>query len=442
MKRKQPKTIPIFLAILILAISLFLGVFFIRRSQTFSLKAGGQTNPQQVKITNISDSFFTVSWITAESTSGFISYGETPQLGQTTLDDREKGTQQRQSQSTHYVTLDNLKSSTKYFFKINSGGRLFDNSGKPYETTTGPVINLPLPSADTAYGMVLEPGGTPAKGAIVYLGLANTTPLSSLVKNDGSWMISLSMARNLSLTSYSSYDKELQIEEIFVQGGNLGTTTAITTTKNDSPVPVLTLGQTYDFRHILPTSTPAAETFSPPTPTTAASGFSLEPLTSSPSAGQRLNILNPSEGEKINAVKPEIIGIAPAGEVLNISVESNAPLSGQILVDNQGNWRWTPPTNLSSGEHTVTVSLKDESGIIQRVTRTFTVLAAGESELPSFVATPSAGLTSPTPQPSRIIATPTEQPAQPKTGSLTTTIIFITIGLILLILGFYQFKSI
>lgn len=445
MKRKSPTTIPTFLAVTLLAASVFLGVLFIDRFQTFFLKASGEVLPQQVKITNISDSSFTVSWITQSPAAGFIAFGENTQLGQTSLDDREKGTQTSQPQLTHYVTLENLKPSTKYFFKISSGGKIFDNSGKPYEVTTGPVINLPLPTADTAFGIILEPGGNPSKGAVVYLSLANTTPLSSLVKNDGSWVIPLSMARNLSLTSYSSYDRELQVEEIFVQGGSLGTATAITTTKNDSPVPTLILGQTYDFRQTAPSpsATPVQQIPSlTPLPTKSSLGFPLEPLVTSPSTGLRLNILNPSEGEKVNTQKPEFIGTAPQGEVLDIIVESETTFSGQTLVGEKGNWQWTPPTNLPPGEHKITVTLKDKSGITQKVTRSFTVLAAGEGELPSFTATPSGQLTvPPTPEPTRIIATPTEPPAQPKPGSLTTTFLFFTIGLIALVFGFYQFKS-
>jgi len=444
MKRKQPKTIPTFIAILILAAGVFFGVFLIRKTQTFSLKASGQIIPQQVKITNITDISFTVSWITQSATNGFIVFGETSQLGQTALDDREPGTEARELFFTHYVTVKNLKSSTKYFFKIGSAGKLFDNRGKAYEITTASVINLPLPNADTAYGIVLEPGGNPAKGAIVYLSLANTVPLSCLVKNDGSWVIPLSTARNLTLTSYSSYDRELQVEEIFVQGGNLGTATAITTTKNDSPVPTLILGQTYDFRQAAPevSPTPTSTVFGELSSTPLKSGFGLEPLVSSPSS-QRLNILNPGEGEKINTQKPEFVGTAPSGEVLEIVVESETTFSGQTIVDEKGNWKWSPPTDLPPGEHTITVTLKDENGIAQKVVRTFTVLAAGEGESPSFVATPSAGLTAtPSAEPPRIIGTLTPTPKPPSSGNLTNTIILPTIGLILLIFGFYQFKAI
>lgn len=461
---KQPKTIPTLLGIMILTLATGLGVFLIRQSQSFSIKASVEIAPREVKITNLTDSSFSVSWITQEATQGFVSYKESSGDERVVLDDQEKGLTVKQPRFVHYVTLENLKSSTLYFFRINSRGVNFDRDGNPYEVTTAPAINLPLPTADTAHGMVIDGQGNPAKGTIVYLSLANTTPLSCLVGNDGSWVIPLSTARTNTLSSYSRYDREIQIEEIFVQGGNLGNATAILTTKIDSPAPTITLGENYDFRNtVTPTLTPAP--FVPsgtsasdsgsafnnnqiPTPTVTSTpsqanngGFSSLPQASPSPIGQKLTILNPDEGEKINTAKPEFIGTAPGGEILEIKVESETAYSGQVLVDEKGDWKWTPPANLPPGEHTITVTLKDKEGVSQKVVRNFTVYAAGESNLPSFEATPSAITVSPaqtttiSAQPTRIVATPTEKPTQPQTGNLTTTFLFFTMGLALLFLG-------
>ena len=456
---KQPKTIPTLLGIMILTLATALGVFLIRQSQSFSLKASVEIAPGEVKITNLNDNSLCVSWITQEATQGFVSYSEAGGDERVVLDDQEKGLTAKQPRFVHYVTLENLKPATQYFFKINSQGVNFDRDGNPYEVTTAPAINLPLPVADTAHGMILDSQGNPAKGAIVYLSLANTAPLSSLVGNDGSWVIPLSTARTNTLSSYSRYDREIQVEEIFVQGGNQGNATAILITKIDSPAPTITLGQNYDFRNeVTPTATPipfaptgsiasnsgTANNGQTPTPTatpTASGGFSSLPQASPSPIDQKLTILNPDEGEKINTAKPEFIGTAPGGEILEIKVESETVYSGQVLVDEKGAWQWTPPANLPPGEHTITVTLKDKTGLTQKVVRTFTVYAAGESSLPSFEATPSATTVTPaqpttvSAQPTRIVATPTEKPSQPQTGNLTTTFLFFTIGLALLFLG-------
>lgn len=468
MKKRQPKKIPTILGLIILITGGFLGIFLANRSQTFLLKASGETTPQQIKITNITDSSFTVSWITLAAAKGFISFGEKSQLGQTFLDERDEGTGNVQEYFAHYVSLKNLKPGIKYFFKINSAEKSFGNGDRPYEITSAQIINLPLPESDIAYGMILEPSGNPAKGAIVYLSLANTTPLSSLVKNDGSWMINLSTARSVNLNSYSSYNKEIQVEEIFVQGEKSDTAVAITTTKNDSPLPTLTLGQTYDLRQAIVSSSPTPTIFSPlssyitsppeipsaittasptplaPTPTQVSRGFSLQPIISPPS-GQKITIINPSEGENINNQKPEFIGTGPKDEALQIIVQSEVNYSGQMLVAEDGTWKWTPPADLPPGQHTVTIVYEDKTGITQKVVRNFTVLATGESDLPSFSSSPSGQLTTipstPTPTTSSRAALPPSGPPPPRSGNLTLTFFSLIIGIALLILGFYQYKS-
>lgn len=495
---KKTTTIPTILAIFILGVGMVSGVVMINKISTSPPRASVENAPEQVKITNISEYSFTVSWITQSSTKGFVIFGEkAQQLNQRVLDQREN-LKSANEDFTHYFWVQNLKPAIKYYFKINSSGKIFDNNGRPYEVTTASKINLPLPENDTAYGIILNKEGKPAKGAIVYLSMANTIPLSSLVKEDGSWMIPLSMARSVSLNNYSAYDKELQIEEVLVQGGNLGLSTAINITKNDNPFPTLILGQDYDFGKdvgdkkgvadllalrngtqptvgpekfigepsLTPINTPslpkATPTTNPPVPTnpfqslTPVTTLSLTPTQSggsrnsslsptSTTAKKRLNILNPSEGEGLNNLRPEFQGTAPSGGALDITVESDPYYFGQTVVDQQGNWSWTPPANLSPGKHTVTVLYKDESGVTQKLIRNFTVLAAGESNLPSFTSTPSATLTVtqiPTARPSRIITTPTATPTPYVTGNLTSTGLSLIIGLALLILGFYQLKSI
>ena len=449
---KRTKTIPTFLGLILLTIGTIASVFLIQRVQTFSPKASGQNQPDQVRITNINDTSFIVSWITPSATTGFVIFGETVQLEKTAFDERDNNTVTAKS-LTHYVLVKDLKPTTKYLFKINSGGTNYDNGDKPYEITTAATINSALPENDTAYGLILNQEGNPANGAIVYLSLANTTPQASLVKEDGSWMIPLSMARSVSLTSYSNYDKQLQIEEIFVQDASLGTISAINTTKDDSPVATMTLGKTYDFtqtakQNLSPTPgnslllTAPTATRSPisPTPTTAQqnSGFSLQQATLSPAG--RLNIHNPAEGEKLNTTKPEFLGTAPANQVVEIKVESTTSYSGQTLVDQQGNWQWHPPANLAPGQHTITATIKDANGIEQKIIRSFTVLAVGEENYPAFTATASAQTATPV-EPTRIITTPTPEPTPPKSGNLTPTYLSLIIGLILLLIGFYQFKT-
>jgi len=444
----REKRIPTILAIFVLLMALFVGVFLIQKGQTLFLRAEPGITPDQLKITNITPSSFTVSWITEKKTSGFVKFGETTSMEETAPDDRDQISGSTGSFQTHYVTLKNLKPKTTYFFKIGSGGRFFDNSGKPYEITTATTILGSPPPSDIASGTVIQANGEAAEGAIVYLSLANATPQSALVRSSGTWVIPLNTALDTTLSAFVNYDRESHVEEIFVQGASLGTATAITTTKNDNPVPEITLGKTYDFRQnaSLNSSQKEAETPNPP-----ASKFSFSELPSAKETNNapQLTIINPKENEKISTQKPEFLGTGPVNQTIQIVIESS-PLTGTAKTDSQGNWKFTPPKDLEPGEHTIKIIFGDKT-----VSTKFTVLAAGESNLPAFTATPSATLT-PTATPSssraptptltlsptstRTATSRTAMPATgggvPQTGYLTPTVLFFIMGLVFVLSGF------
>jgi len=438
----REKRVPTILAIFVLLAALFAGVFLIQKGQTLFLRAEPEITPNQLKITNITSSSFTVSWITEKKTSGFVKFGETTSMEETAPDDRDQVSGSTGSFQTHYVTLKNLKPKTTYFFKIGSGGKIFDDSGKPYKITTAAITSGAPPPSDIASGTVLKPNGEPAEGAIVYLSMANVTPQSALARTSGSWIIPLNTAYNANLSALANYDRESQIEEIFIEGGSLGTATVITTTKNDNPVPEIMLGKNYDFRQETSPASGGQKTeisITPPPP----SKFSFADLgpARESTASSDLTILNPKENEKITTQKPEFLGTGPANETLEIVIES--PIyTDTVKTDSKGNWRFTPPTNLEPGNHTVKISFGGET-----VSAKFTVLAAGESSLPAFTATPSATLTptlkpTPTTTPSATptsiaarTAMPATQSGVPTSGDLTSTFLLLIMGLTFIFSG-------
>ena len=475
---KKIKHLPTILGLLLVLGAIASGVVLIKKGPTLFLKASPSLTPTQIKVTNITDSSLTVSWLTDEKTSGFIKYGPDNTLAFTSQDDRDQLSGKTGSFQTHHITAKDLKPSTVYFFKIGSGNKVFDNNNQPYQITTAKTTQSPPPN-DVAYGTVIDQNNNPVEGAIIYLSLANASPASTLTKSSGSWVIPLNLIRSADLNNWATYDKEASIEEIFVQASPLGNATVIATTKNDSPMPKITLGQNFDFRKIAEVKT-EEEKIQMENQATASSKFSLPEATeSSPSPkpisatiSGELKIINPDQGENVNTQKPQIIGTGPTGAILDIEVHSEATYSAQVKVDSRGNWNWSPPANLEPGEHTITASYKDAKGILQKITQKFTVLAAGDSALPAMTASPSATATpsvtptkslTPTPTPTKIAtssatATPSATPTiasgsarksmpstesgVPTTGNLTPTFLVFIMGLSLIFLGlFFKFKK-
>jgi hypothetical protein len=444
------RRIPTIIGLITLLAGLGGGVFLVQKAQTFLLRAAPETAPNQIKITNLTDTSFTVSWITDQETVGLIHYGETTHLDLSSADERDQASSKTNLFSTHYVTVKSLKPKTTYYFKIISGSGTYDDDGQPYQITTGSPLNLPPPASDLAYGKIIKQDGQPAEGAIVYLTLANAQPQSALVQESGNWLIPLNLARATDLIVYASYDKDASIEDILVQASKLGTATAVTTTKNDSPVPTITLGENGDFRTAEEETGPPeikqaellnqeATEEAEPTPTPA-SKFSTEPPATSAATLQELAIINPDNEENVNTQKPAILGTGPAGKTIEITIESSTTYTGTVLVDSDGNWHWSPPANLEPGEHTVTASFTDESGEKQTVSHTFVVLAAGEDGAPAIEATPSAEATptatptlTPTPVPRTAI--PSTEGGVPSSGNMMPTFLVFLIGSALVVLG-------
>ena len=107
--------IPTIIGIFILVFGLAAGVLLVRNQNFFRLGASAEFAPKDVRISNITDSSATVSWITDKETSGFVKWGE----GQDSLDKTELDELASQS-FTHTLTLRNLTPQTTYSFKINS----------------------------------------------------------------------------------------------------------------------------------------------------------------------------------------------------------------------------------------------------------------------------------------------------------------------------------
>ncbi|PIU33065.1 hypothetical protein COY29_02015 [Candidatus Woesebacteria bacterium CG_4_10_14_0_2_um_filter_39_14] len=456
---KKIKRLPTILGLLLVLGAIAGGVVMIKNGPDFFLKASPTLTPSQIKVTNITDNSFTVSWLTEDKTSGFVKYGTEQNLSFTGADDRDQLSGKTDNFNTHHITLKNLKPTTAYFFKIGSGGKIFDSNGQPYQITTAKTAKT-SPANDVAYGTVVNQSGQAVEGAIVYLSLANASPASTLTKASGSWVIPLNLIRSADLADWASYDKEASIEEIFIQAGALGTATVVATTKNDSPMPKITLGQNFDFRKIAEI-TPEEEKIQMEKQATESSKFALEatPAASSTptaTADKELKIINPGQNEKLNTQKPEILGTAPAGETLTITIQSTATYSGTVKVDSQGNWKWSPPANLEPGEHTITASYLDKNGQEQTVSHTFLVLASGTSELPSLTATPSGEATpsptptaSPSPTPTATdagrVSMPSTEGGVPSSGYLTPTFLVFIIGCSLIFLGLFlkiKFKEI
>lgn len=234
------KRIPALLGLFLLIAGISTSVYLVETGPQIFSQAQPPVVPQSVRLTNVRDDQFTVSWVTEQKTTGFVKYGTSSSLKLLALDDRDQKNGQPGSYFLHHVTVSGLKPQQDYYFKIGSGKNLFDHDGRLFAVKTAPVLGNP-PVADPAYGKIIKKDNQPAAGAIVYLEIPNTQPLSCLSDYSGNWMISKNLARTNNLTSWSQISPD-DHEIIFVQGGPQGFTTLTLSPDSDSPTPEITLG--------------------------------------------------------------------------------------------------------------------------------------------------------------------------------------------------------
>ncbi len=441
------KQIPVLAGLAVLVVALIAGlVMFSDGLGVFAPRATPQTTPKQVKITNVGDKAFTVSFYTDETTVGFAKYGvDAATLKTQAGDDRDQLTGSVGKFSLHHITVKGLKPNTAYYFTVGTGsGSSFDNNGVPFMVKTATDPGTPPPVAKTVYGNVMTPGGTPAEGSVVYLAAEGGGELSALVKASGSWAISLASARVSDGSTYLPVTDDTALT-VFVQSAPLSQTAQVSTTVKDAqPLADISLGKTVaideaaaDEATSEPTTDadsasdsadvqgtpPASVSATPTTTVTPAASLSLAPLgsptasastksstvaasnsakTATPSAVLNLEQLASTAGSTVTVVQaPKVVGVAKPSVEVKISIHSEVEINDTVTADANGNFTLdvSKYQNLEPGEHTITYSYTDPTtGQLVTKTQTFTVaakqlamapLGAGTTSTPTLTKTPT-----------------------------------------------------
>lgn len=417
--------LPTILGLVILTLGTFFGVFLINFQQIFKLGAQGETAPKDVRVSNITDSTFTISFTTDKESRSFIVW--------------DKGATAPDGPSyTHLTTLTGLKANTTYSYKINSGGTLFDNNGIPWQakTAAGPQ---PAQNSSLVSGSVITATGEVVKNAIVYITVSGNL-FSTLTSNSGNFVFQL-----------FNLDPQKDLLEIFVQAGGGQVSSAQIFPQSANPVPPMIVGQTHDFRN-LPPSTPGqvpSASLDLPSESESKSKFSPPDASTTPQSQAVVTLESIDEGETVTSQEPEFFGDGPGGTTLTITVESENPITDTVNVAKNGSWNWNPPAGLTPGVHKITITWKDITGITRSLTRNFVVQAG---EVPAFEASSSGQTATPTPSPTasssatskptstpKVSASPTSVPV-PQTGNLTPTLLLTIMGAGILLMSLITFK--
>lgn len=436
---KIPTTVGILLVVLIV------GAFAVGSESYFrtTTTASGSIQPAGVQITNTSDTTFTVSWTTQLAATGALSISSSRGT-QIVFDDQDTsavttGAKKGQGKYiTHSVTFRAAVPDTDYNITILSNGKKNLNGDVPYTAHTGPLLTTASGNLEPAYGTVVTETNQPISGALVYLTLEGGQTLSAVSKPSGTWLIPLNLARTQDLTSYLPVTDRMT-ETIIVRSAGQEAN-ALTDTLNDSPVPNMVPGKTYDFRK-LNAKAPSPPLALAPTPQAQKSTGAVLGTTSTKPANT-VSLVIPAEGASLPTTLPLIQGTGISGKTVSLIIGITSPVGDTTIVGSDGLWSYTPKKPLAPGRQSVTITTQNLQNKPVAITHMFEILKSGTQVL--GVATPSATLaptitplvtliptTSSTPIPTSTLA------AQqvPTSGNELPTIILLVLGVGLLVGG-------
>jgi len=238
------KRIPALLSVTLIGISIVITSILVKNSAVFVSRADITESPQNVKITNISDNSFTISYTTEIENISSVNFGIEDNLGQTAIDDRDQKEVIR-PRKIHNFTLNNLRPDTRYFFTITSGQNTFLNNNIPYEIRTAPIPQITLTPQTSIKGKIVLTDGSKPKEALVYVNVDKAQEISSLSDNNGSYSLSLSSLLLKDL-SYPVILNKQDIIKMIITNGPLKSNVWVLASQTN-PVPVVTLSRDYDF---------------------------------------------------------------------------------------------------------------------------------------------------------------------------------------------------
>ena len=229
--------IPTVLGVFLLLMGIISGLLLINNNQLLSTEASTKAVPKDVRISNITDSSFTVSWATDNQTDGRLLWGKGKSINKQTQISSPKG-------FTHWVTVNDLTPLTTYIFKIENNN-IHDNNGIPWQVTTG--TKLDNISSFTISGKVVTANGLEVNNALVYTTVSGSSLLSTTTNQKGNFSLDISKARNSSLDSFQGVDDNSMLE-IFVTAGPFGISSVVSNSTSSQPLPVIVLGKNYSYK--------------------------------------------------------------------------------------------------------------------------------------------------------------------------------------------------
>ncbi|MDO8599967.1 MAG: Ig-like domain-containing protein, partial [bacterium] len=342
-KRFWDRKIPSVAALILLFVSVWVTSFLIDRGIFIVGRASPDEVPQNVQVTNITDTSFTVVYTTNSQIEGAVSLQENGEES-IIFDDRDKQSGEPGKYYSHFITVADLEPNTSYSFKVIAGGKEYLDNEQLYKISTGEEITDSPPEQNPLVGKIVSPDAQTLGDTLVVATIPGASPIASLTKGEGNYIIPTNSLRTDDLVSYFVLEEESEIVLNFFYRDLTSELTFLY--KNAGAIPPVTLEKSYDFseEEKAPQEAIPSSQLTAPTPETGVSG--------------RVQITIPKKDETFIDAQPVFRGSALPNKPLSITIEPGK-VTINATTDRSGNWSARPSKPLSQGGHTITVRSED-----------------------------------------------------------------------------------
>lgn len=235
--------IPTLIGVALIIALIVTGVLFYMRRQT---PVPSDITVTDLKVVNISDTSATVVWQTSKPVSSLLFYGENPSPNTEAADNRDRI--EPQNRITHFVTLNNLKPKTKYFFKTSNGGSFFPET--PQEFMTADVLphteEITFSFIKPIKGTVLNINLNPVDESLIFLNIPGAQELAAFSSTAGNFVVSLKTVLNEDLSQVFTIAQDTTADLIITKGG-LQSRIKINISDSTVNLPPISLGNNLDL---------------------------------------------------------------------------------------------------------------------------------------------------------------------------------------------------
>ncbi len=169
------------------------------------------TGEKSIKVTNLTDTGFTVVWLSKEKEKGSVNYGTSKSNLNNTARDTRDGLVSQGEYYVHNIDVSKLQPETTYYYEVLSGKNTYDNSGAKYSIDSFATLSSP-PAFKSIKGKF---SSMPSHGEGILIAsiedadetgtLGKSLPISSVIGDAGLFTLTVSNSWSTDGTKYFEY---------------------------------------------------------------------------------------------------------------------------------------------------------------------------------------------------------------------------------------------